>query len=302
MSGLGASLSEFLRVHFGQTSSAEARVYVDLAGRDVAEGTRLSGVISGPQCAWSRTLSARLPLAPCRGAGPPLAEAIVPDPCFWSPELPFLYEARVEIQVPGQATEVVERTFGIRPLGVVGKRLVAAGKTWVCRGVRRQSVVETPLEEWRRQEATMVVDEPPEWLLGEASRLGVGVLARLGEGHEPLVRKLARACRWPAVLMVELSRAPSGEPAATWRAAAPNTILVEPMAGEPDRAPAEWAWAVVCDVGSADSLGQFSSGCRLPVLARRRLDARCELAAARRACDLLQRDLAGLAEAAGYIV
>src|SRR5690606_21870743 len=111
----------------GQASPAETRVYARLVGehpRDV----QLSGTLSGPYCEYAHTLPATVRFTDL-GPGPmPLAEAIVPDPCFWTPELPYLYQASVEVRREGNEIARLEQTFGFRPLGPRGRRFYYEGK------------------------------------------------------------------------------------------------------------------------------------------------------------------------------
>ena len=136
---------------------------------------QLTGKLIGPQCAFAHTLPAHmkfasrqgnLPLPPGEGWGEGaassapkgrskaetlLAEAVVPDPCCWTPELPFLYRAQLELRrsrVPGvevlrapsgmpdpEVVLQVDCVLGIRRFGVRGKNFYFEGKRFVLRGV-----------------------------------------------------------------------------------------------------------------------------------------------------------------------
>jgi beta-galactosidase/beta-glucuronidase len=83
--------SDGFTVDVGEVSDLEARVIVRYAEDDV----RLIGCLRGPFCEKAHTLPAEYPLV--RRAGQESAvEAIVTDPCSWSPELPHLYRVEVE--------------------------------------------------------------------------------------------------------------------------------------------------------------------------------------------------------------
>lgn len=74
------------------------------------ESVELRGTLRGPYCETARTLPAEIPF---RDMGPKetgLAEAIVPDPCVWSPELPHLYQVDVEAR---QGNRVVAKYHGM---------------------------------------------------------------------------------------------------------------------------------------------------------------------------------------------
>ena len=56
----------------------------------------LRGTLRGPYCETAHTLPAEFKFRDLGPQQPGLAEAIVPDPCTWSPELPHVYQADVE--------------------------------------------------------------------------------------------------------------------------------------------------------------------------------------------------------------
>jgi hypothetical protein len=110
---------EQLEVFFGRATPAEARVYARIPAAGLPAGTRLTGSVRGPHSAHSKTLPAAFPLVD-RGPGSTrVAEAVVPDPCFWAPDAPFLYEVRVSLEVGGQDWAQAEQILGIRPFAPV---------------------------------------------------------------------------------------------------------------------------------------------------------------------------------------
>ena len=113
-----------LELFFGDASDAVARVYARLPCDETTTGSQLTGELIGPECRFAQTLSARIPFQD-RGPGESLlAEAVVPDPCFWTPELPMLYKARIERKGP----EVVGQGAGIEKHEVVVTGRCGAGK------------------------------------------------------------------------------------------------------------------------------------------------------------------------------
>src|SRR5258707_3368942 len=97
--------NDHTEIFFGDANHAEARIYARLAIDKRMLDCRLTGRVIGPACEYAHTLSATIPLVSKRPANVDsqnapalLAEAIVPDPCFWSTELPFLYEVRFELR------------------------------------------------------------------------------------------------------------------------------------------------------------------------------------------------------------
>ena len=133
---------DHLELFFGAASSAEARFYARYELGDSASdrtSLEITGQLIGPVCDFSQTLPGKHRFIEI-GAGldsqrAALVQAIVPDPCFWTPELPFLYRAELQIDCGGDVVEA-RRTVGIRRLGVRGKSLFFDGKRFVLRGRR----------------------------------------------------------------------------------------------------------------------------------------------------------------------
>src|SRR5690606_20877305 len=101
------------RVFHGDANPTEARLYahVRVPGADAA--LRLTGTIEGPTSRYARTLPAVTRITGGVAGDGILAEAILPEPCFWSPELPYLYRARIALEWNGQILWQDERRFGL---------------------------------------------------------------------------------------------------------------------------------------------------------------------------------------------
>lgn len=83
---------------------------------------QLSGTLRGPQCRHASTLpvTAKLtPLAACgEGLGSlPLAEAVLVEPGFWSPELPHRYRLDVQLGSADRERYAWSQMVGLRRLG-----------------------------------------------------------------------------------------------------------------------------------------------------------------------------------------
>ena len=99
-----------IELEVGDVSNMEARVYARY--RPVAgERIVLRGTLRGPYCERAHTLPAEYPFRDL-GRGD-AAEAVVPDPCLWSAELPHLYHAEVEAM---RGEEIVAEFRG--PIGL----------------------------------------------------------------------------------------------------------------------------------------------------------------------------------------
>ena len=110
-------MDQSIEIFVGDVNDVEARVYARYVGAADGSGMEpervvLRGTLRGPYCERSRTLPAEIAF---RDAGKPgLIEALVPDPCTWSPELPHLYQADVEARQGQRVLAEYHGTIGLR--------------------------------------------------------------------------------------------------------------------------------------------------------------------------------------------
>jgi hypothetical protein len=298
-------------IFFGQATPAEARLYVRVTMPETPGDVTLSGNLSGPFCRYAQTLPLTVPLHaksrpraasrhPDEGERPQaLSEVVIPDPCFWTPELPFHYRVQLELRRETEIIDTAQRVIGVRRLGVRGRHLFFEGKRWVLRGIRVESTDWRDLTAWRNASAAMMVPSPSDQLCEELSETGILVVAELQGTAADIATELARLSRWPAVgLAILRSTETFG---IEIRRRAPNILLGQRT--KPGAAvEAEWAHVALCE---ASDLARFS-GCaqetRLPVIAERCTTQRLPPNAARAECDRLQSDLADVGDFAGYVV
>jgi hypothetical protein len=289
-----AEFAAGLEIFFGDVSDAMCRVYARLADAN-AQGCTLSGSLTGPTCPYAHTLPVTLAFVD-RGAGEaPLAEAYVPEPCFWTPEMPHVYRAQVQLSRDGRVLAKAERLVGIRTLGAIGRKLVYDAKRWVLRGVRAAAVPPTDLEAWRESGAAMIVVKPSDALCEQASRIGVLLVAELDEFNFDEIRRLSH---WPAVGVVALLAQTPVELDGLRH----NLLLAERFDAGQIITPAPWARAAVCEVSDTADFAARTSTCPVAVIALRPDERLASVAEGRSRCDHLQRDLAGRGDVAGYIV
>ena len=298
-------------IFFGQATPAEARLYVRVTVPETPGDITLSGNLSGPFCRYAQTLPLTVPLhakEQPRAASrqsldgePPQAfsELVIPDPCFWTPELPFLYRAQLELRRGTGSIDTAQRVIGVRRLGVRGRDLFFEGKRWVLRGIRVESTGLPDLGAWRDASAALVVKNPSDQLCEELSQAGILLVAEVQGTAADIASELARLSRWAAVgiAILECTETLGIE----IRRRAPNILLGKRTKGGA-AVEAEWAHVALC---AASELARFS-GCaqetHLPVIAERRTTQRLPPNAARAECDRLQSDLADIGDFAGYVV
>jgi hypothetical protein len=356
-----------LTFFFGEATDAEARVYARLPWDGPLDGWRLTGTLTGPECRFAQTLPATFEfhdLGPGEGL---LAEAIITEPCFWTPDLPFLYRCTVEFHVAGGAANapvyssrsvvmtphtedgslwntssrrsvrstLVERLFGIRRLGAIGRSLYLNRERWVARGVCRDHADNSDLAAARESSAVLGVPSPNDAFCLEASHLGVPLFVDLAVDEPWLLPEIRRLGQWPAVFAIILDPATPIGP--DHRAAARNALFAVPLrpasvarrvskgsatrnppaaprlrvglpsatdTAEPCRPAAlpDWAQLAICPVESNGTFANAISDVKAPILAVRQISSKTSVSEVRAACDRLQFDLAHHGDFAGYIV
>jgi hypothetical protein len=308
-----ADLGSQIDLFFGDANEAEARIYARLPSTESLALTNISGRIIGPDCRFAKTLPATIPFVNRGpGAGGVLLEATIPDPCFWTPELPFLY--RVTIQIRGETGEFnIQRCLGIRRSGAIGRSLYLDGKRWVARGVCRDQAHRSDLFAARQSSAALLLPAGDEALCLEASRLGVPLFVHVAaslrdaqtesrrDSSTCLAAEIRRLGQWPAVFVIVLDPAlPIGK---ELRAAARNTLFAARFDGAAvNFALPDWAQLAVCDCDVLKPIATTANDRDIPIVAVRRLPTPIGIADSREACDRLQFDLATSGDFAGYFV
>jgi hypothetical protein len=284
-----------LDVFHGELTPARAVIYVRLP-RPTEPGIALTGSVRGPRCLHAQTLPASWPLVDL-GPGPTLlAQAIVTEPCFWSSDVPAIYDVTVHLERGGEVLATERREIGLRGLGPRGRGLLYQGKNWVLRGVLASSTTAELPRQWHDASAAYVTGDVNEERLAEAGQWGALAVVRLDASTDDLVPKLRQLAKYPGVAIAALR----GQLAADPSSAAPNLLLAHEMQTEKAVSVPPWADIVIVQADKMEHSGVID--CARPVIALRPLETRTELDAARAACDRLQRDLAPLGQFAGYIV
>ncbi len=326
-----ASFDQRLELFCGDANPAEARVYVRLSSDDPLDDWQVTGRLVGPECRFAKTLPATIRFVDRNpGPGGRLAEAIVPDPCFWTPELPFLYRAKLSVYSSRSIVKTditterdeytIDRPFGIRRFGASGRSLYLDGKRWVPRGVCLDRAGEAELLAAREAGAALMLPAPDDAICESASRLGVPLFVHVDASlrdansesrsdsatcrdsntcQSPLAAEIRRLAQWPAVLAIILP--PAADPSSEARSAARNTILAAPINADSHEIPS-WAQAAVLNSQPTNPAPVRVGRINIPIIAVRHLP-HCEpIPSARAACDRLQFDLAPSGDFAGYFV
>jgi hypothetical protein len=169
---------------------AHAEVWVSVALASLASTTEVRGRLMGPRCVYTTTVEVAYPW---REAGRQYASegnprldvrAIIPEPNFWDPESPFLYQGPLELWQDGRRWETVTVRHGLRSfqLGPAGLRL--NGRPLALRGLSRTTCTEAEARALHQAGwNTLLAPATPEaaglWDLGD--RFGFLLLGRVAD-------------------------------------------------------------------------------------------------------------------------
>ncbi len=280
---------------FGEVTANQGRVYARTP-RAASGQQQLRGRIHGPYCQRSKTLSSEFEFVDLGPGDDLLSGALVTDPCPWSPDLPALYQAELQLCDGEQCVATVEQQFGFRAIGAKGPSLYVDGRRVVLRGADASRVPETSIDQWYFETAVMLTDNADDEICKTASQQGVWVLAKLlSEDEETLKRETHRLSRYAAVMAVIVeTKLPITDEIVR---AVPNLLFFQLW--QPDEPIKPWATALV--VGQ-DDVAVAAASFDGPVIAIGKTEAHASIETARRASDTLQSDLAPIADLAGYFV
>jgi hypothetical protein len=109
-----------IEIIVGDVNDVEARIYarcrIALTGDQPGLGdpTELRGTLHGPFCDGARTLPAEFAFRRAKSGDAALIEAVVPDPCVWTPELPHVYQIDVEARQGGRIVAEHHSRLGLK--------------------------------------------------------------------------------------------------------------------------------------------------------------------------------------------
>ena len=312
MSGISDNPLTSLDVFWTELSPNRAVVYARLTDVDYRAGWRLTGTIRGPRSVRHETLPATMPFTDL-GPGPThLARAVVPDPSYWSPESPNLYDVTIELHREGEPTFVEKRMLGFKPIRAGERYLLREGKTWIPRGMKAPKLDARTFTDEKaselfaeyRAEGLVLGNPSPRrsafdpWKIAseEGLYLEVMILPQMGR-----VRDLLRECsKYPAVTFVVVPY--YNDRTQDVPNEGHNLILLQPLCRGVPYEPQDWADAIAAGVWALDDPEQNPVAIPKPVMIGDGYDAPIDASNARSYCDELQRRLAPLRQFAGYHV
>jgi hypothetical protein len=184
-----------LQVRDHSLDPAQAELSVAVEAEHVTPTTELRGRLIGPRCLYAATVEVAYPLRPLTNRLE--RRVVLPEPCLWEPQCPFLYQGSVQLWEDGQRCDQVEVWCGLRRILLVSAGLRVNGRPLLLRGRMPTACDEAELSGFRRHGCNLLLAPPeaPPALWDLADRHGFFVLARM---PEPSAGSLADAERQSA--------------------------------------------------------------------------------------------------------
>lgn len=296
---MSKSLTEMIEVM--PVRCDETELILGLADMSRGQLSSFSGKLHGPHCKYSRTLPSTisLPECVCKPDSSELTQQKVTDPCYWTPQMPFLYNLELEIVFQNGDKASLSETIGFRRWETCKKNLLLERKRTVLRGVWVRDEAEVDLAAAHEAELAVAVHDPSKQFLQQASELGVMVIADLRIEDQQLTQRLLSLTWQPSVAMVLPNDAISYVPHAQMMAS--YSYPAHKLSPEKVNSDLQFSvWTV--DIGSDEKMPTHLQAVEMPMLALRRGVEFSDWHEARAACDRLQADLAPEFDLAGYFV
>jgi hypothetical protein len=131
--------------------------------------------VVGPFCEFANTLSAKIKFKPDRETKK--FSARVPDPCFWTANLPFLYRVNIEYRDTAGVIQSATKTIGLRRQEWRGPSLFIDGQRTVWRAIEWSAAWGEPAwTELRNTRTSLIAKSLDIPRFSQANRYGVPLL------------------------------------------------------------------------------------------------------------------------------
>jgi hypothetical protein len=130
-----------LHVYNMRLDPVETEVWISVRPDQLTSTTQVEGRLVGPRCSYSSTVEVAYPLREASReyattGFPGLAlRCIIPEPSYWDPASPFLYQVVLELRQGGQSCERRSFTYGLRRLQLGPKGLLWNSAALTIRGL-----------------------------------------------------------------------------------------------------------------------------------------------------------------------
>jgi Glycosyl hydrolases family 2 len=193
-------LDAYVITHRADPADAELRVMV--RPETITPGTHIKGRLMGPRSPYAGTVEIAYPFRELARTDHILLRVLIPEPNFWEPKTPLLYEGPLELWQDDQRIEQIRLRHGIRTVQLGAQGLRVNGKPCRLNGVCADTFTEADATHWHGDGINLVLtpardDHMELWQLSD--RFGLFVLGRIEEPHQ--WPRWVKACqRYPSFL------------------------------------------------------------------------------------------------------
>lgn len=254
---------------------AEADISISVQPEQVTSTTQIRGRVVGPRCAYSSTVEVAYPMREAsrqyeKYDTPGLTlRVVIPEPCLWDPQSPFVYEAVAELWQSGHFCDQVRTSHGLCSLKLTPQGLRWNGRPITLSGVERRQLTESEALELRQKGCnTVLVQASADTasLCSLADGVGLFVLAHLASrgdyGHAQALKGHVSLLGF--VLDSKLLEDPVVKAAPTWVADRDQLMGLEFDELPPEPLPAGFNFLLTSEDGR-----QNPNSAKLPLLIRR---------------------------------
>jgi hypothetical protein len=175
-------------------AEADLTLVVNLDDPSLADA-ELRGRLMGPRSAYAETVEVAYALRPLPREGERVrAQVLIPEPCFWSPEKPLLYQGPVERWQSAERKEQTTLVLGLKEVTLRTKGLRLNGQPYTFKGVQCRRLDEATASEYRAAGVNLLVvpvtaEAFPVWTA--ADRFGFFVIGVIDPEDDALLWRAA---------------------------------------------------------------------------------------------------------------
>src|SRR5437773_1558388 len=86
----------------------ETELHIHVKVDEITPGTEIRGRLMGPRCVYASTVEVAYRMNEMERGDHLVLRVIIPEPCWWHPQTPFLYQGPLELWEDGALCERVE--------------------------------------------------------------------------------------------------------------------------------------------------------------------------------------------------
>lgn len=189
------TMSKIMSVDFRPTELSPTQASLSLSARlsQHVEDAELRGQLRGPSCSYCNTIELAYPIRPqgwttTHPHSHPVSRVLIPEPCWWDTQSPFLYYGVVELWQGNRRLDIlVDVPVGLRHLNTEGAHWYWNGQPLKLRGVRGTDISERTLGRLRDRLVNLMLiplENATPYFCDLADRKGMLILVEVCQGDD----------------------------------------------------------------------------------------------------------------------